>query len=264
MNNFPAQWTVFGNTDGMQQPFDAAVVMPSIGRAEVLKAVQSVYDQTCVQRIQLLIGVDKAIGDLSPLIALLNETPAHVTPCLFYPGYSTSVRHGGVTRSCDGGSLRTSLTFLANTQYVAYLDDDNWWAPEHLRQLLTAIEGRAWAFSYRWFVHPVSKKAICVDGWESVGPGKGVFVEKFGGFVDPNCLMLDKLVCWAGIGLWTQPLINDTKGMAADRNVYNYLQNHSEPGRTGNATAFYVLDPADGMHPYRMQGFGDRYAAMAE
>lgn len=263
MNNLSAQWTVFGNADQLQQPFDAAVVMPTIGRADALNAVQSVYAQTGVARIQLLIGVDKALGDTAPLLTLLNEAPAHVTPCLFYPGYSTSVRHGGLTLSRDGGSLRTALTFLANAQYVAYLDDDNWWAPEHVQQLLTAIAGRAWAFSYRWFVHPTSRKAICVDGWESVGPGKGVFLEKFGGFVDPNCLMLDRLACWSGIGMWTQPLHNDAKGMSADRNVYNYLQHHSQPGQTGNATAFYVLDPTDDMHSYRMQGFGDQYAAMA-
>jgi len=45
----------------------------------------------------------------------------------------------------------------------------------------------------RWFVHPQSRRSICVDQWETVGPERGIFQERFGGFVDPSCLMLNKV-----------------------------------------------------------------------
>jgi hypothetical protein len=47
--------------------------------------------------------------------------------------------------------------------------------------------------------------------------------------------------------------------MSADRNVFNYLKDHSKPGSTGKATSFYVLDPADGMHPFRLSVMGEKY-----
>ena len=88
-------------------------------------------------------------------------------------------------------------------------------------------------------------KKICIDEWESVGPGKGIFLQKFGGFVDPNCLLIDKELCWKCISLWNIPQNGDAKGMSADRNIFNFLKNHSEPGSTGKASAFYLLDPND-------------------
>ena len=203
-------------------------------------------------------------ADIAQLLAVLKDCPDHVTAHLFYPGYSTSVRHGGIYAARDGGALRATLTMLANTPYVAYLDDDNWWAPAHLCALRTAIEGRAWAFSLRYFAHARSRKMVCIDEWESLGPGKGAYAERFGGFVDPNCLMIDKLACWDCIALWNIPLVGDDKGMSADRNIYNFLQHHSVPGSSGEASVYYVLDENEIMHPQRLKVMGARYQLAAK
>jgi hypothetical protein len=252
MAGINAQWTVFGSDREMQPPFDAAVVMPSIGRKEILRAVGSVYRQKGVERIQLLIGLDTANDDLSALLELLGNPPEHVTPCLFYPGYSTNVVHGGLYPATDGGALRTTLTYLANSRHIAYLDDDNWWDERHLTALLSAIQGRAWAFSLRWFVHPGSFKPLCVDELESVGPGKGIFVNSFGGHVDPNCMMIDKFACNGCIGLWNIPLRSGLVEYASDRNIYRFLQQHSIPGETGMPSAYYVMNPDDALHLFRL------------
>ncbi len=257
------QWTVFGDTSNLQKPFDVAVIMPTIGRPELIRAVQSVYSQDNSHRIQLLIGVDKPVGEMPGLIDLLSHPPTHVTPCLFNPGYSTSVRHGGLHAAKDGGVLRCTLTHLENAEYVAYLDDDNWWSSTHLSALLAAIQGRQWAFSLRWFVHPTTERTVCVDEWESVGPGRGVFTQAFGGFVDPNCLMFNKLACWQCAFLWNIPLSGDERGMSADRNVFHFLAQHSLPGETGNPSTYYAVDPNDCLHPQRLQVMGNRFAEAA-
>ncbi|MFI4936574.1 MAG: hypothetical protein ACHP7N_18360, partial [Caulobacterales bacterium] len=142
---------------------------------------------------------------------------------------------------------------------VAYLDDDNWWAPTHLSDLLAAMEGRTWAYSLRWFAHPANRRPIAIDVWESVGPGKGVFQPRFGGFVDPNCLMIDKLAAWECVVLWNMPLRSDRSGMSEDRNVFNFLRSQSQPGETGEATSFYVINPKDGLHSMRLEHLGERY-----
>ncbi|MDP1614136.1 MAG: tetratricopeptide repeat-containing glycosyltransferase family protein [Sulfuritalea sp.] len=254
-------WQHFGGNTDLQTPFDVAVIMPTVGRDCILDAVRAVYAQQDVGRIQLLIGVDVPRGDFTRLHELLEATPAHVTPCLFHPGYSTSRRHGGLHPAFDGGVLRTVLSYLANARYLAYLDDDNWWAPTHLSSLLSAVQGRNWAFALRWFVHPESRQPVCVDEWESVGPGRGDFLKKFGGWVDPNCLLIDKLACEPALRWWSIPLPGGSGSMAADRHVYHWLQKHGPPGETGSASTYYLMQAQDILHPRRLDRMGARYAA---
>ena len=254
-------WQHFGRNVDLQATFDVAVVMPTVGRESILDAVRSVYAQQDVGRIQLLIGVDVPRGDFGRLRQLLEAAPDHVTPCLFYPGYSTSQRHGGLHPAGDGGVLRSVLSYLANARYLAYLDDDNWWAPRHLSSLLGAVQGRKWAFSLRWFVHPESRQPVCVDDWESVGPGRGVFLRKFGGWVDPNCIMIDKLACEPVLRWWSIPLPGSAARMGADRHVYDWLQKHGPPGETSAASVFYFMQPRDVLHPQRLDRMGPCYAA---
>ncbi|MES2877930.1 MAG: glycosyltransferase [Pseudomonadota bacterium] len=257
-------WHVYGRNQNLQTPFDTAVVMPTVGRDSIVDAVASVYAQEGVGRIQLLIGVDAPRGDFTRLQELLEAAPDHVTPCLFYPGFSTSVRHGGLHPARDGGALRTTLSYLANARYIAYLDDDNWWGPSHVRLLLAAIQGRDWAFATRWFVHPDSRQPVCLDDWESVGPGRGEFAKKFGGWVDPNCLMLDKLACEPALRWWCIPLPGDNNAMSADRHVYDWLQRKSAPGESPAASVFYAMQPEDDIHPFRLKHMGLRYAAASQ
>ena len=99
--------------------------------------------------------------------------PRNHAVLFFYPGYSTSCRHGGLHPAWDGGVLRTLLSYLANSRYVAYLDDDNWWDGSHLESMRLALEGCEWAYARRWFIHPKSRRPICPDEWESIGPNRG-------------------------------------------------------------------------------------------
>lgn len=153
----------------LQEPFDVAVVMPTILRPELKDALHSVFSQTILGRIHVLIGIDRPTADLSLLDAACEGRPPNCAVQVYYPGYSTSVRHGGLSPARDGGGPRCVLSYLANSRYVAYLDDDNWWRPDHLQLLHAAMAHADWAFSLRWFVHPTSRRAICVDQWEFSG-----------------------------------------------------------------------------------------------
>ena len=157
--------------------------------------------------------------------------------------------------------MRTVLSYAAHSRHVAYLDDDNWWGPDHLVTLLAAVRGREWAYSLRWFVGPEAATPLCVDRWESVGPGGGVFAGRFGGFVDPGCLLIDKVACDPALRLWCSALPGDPTGMSSDRPVFDWLQTRPA-GATGRATAYYTLSASDPMHPARMKWVAaDRRAA---
>jgi len=122
--------------------------------------------------------------------------------------------------------------------------------------------------SLRWFVDPETGRPLCIDEWESVGPASGMFVSKFGGFVDPNCLMIDKLACEPALRLWSRPVSEDMKdrawGMSADRNVCSHLVRQHSVGWTRRATTFYVLDPASPLFPERSARIQHRLKAGAD
>ncbi|MFM6991287.1 MAG: glycosyltransferase family 2 protein [Rhodoferax sp.] len=226
--------------------YDVAVILPTIGRWTTLQAIESVYAQTHVGAIQLLVGVDVQRADFLRIEQLLQSPPPHVDVLLFYPGYSTSVRHGGVHTSGSGGALRTILSYMAHSKYLCYLDDDNWWAPEHLSGLLKAVQGKHWAYAGRRFVHPERDDLQCVDDWESVGLGAGVFAAEFGGWVDPNCLILDKTLCADALGLWSvaRTLTAHGWGLASDRRVFAWLMD-KPVGTTGTYSVYYRVRPDD-------------------
>jgi len=251
-----ASQTSFHVSHPIQEPFDAAVVIPTLCRPSLLAAVASVFRQRGVKRLQVLIGIDVVRGDTSVISEVLAARSAPHAVTVLNLGYSTSTRHGGVHHAGDSGALRTILTYCANSRFVAYLDDDNWLDESHIARLLAAIEGQDWAYTLRWFVDPRTLKPLAVDRWESVGPDKGVFAEPYGGFVDPNCLMIDKLKCDEAIRLWATPLPGERRRLTADRNGFAALRRRTAVGFTNAVTVNYVLNPTDANTVHRLRWIG--------
>jgi hypothetical protein len=241
----------------LQEPVDFAVVMPTVLRPTIADALQSVFDQRFDGSIQILIGIDTSMNDLSlsRVEYLCRSIPPRQSVLLFYPGYSTSCRHGGPHATRDGGSLRTVLSYLANSRYIAYLDDDNWWSDNHLSTMHAVLLAEAeWAYSLRWFVHPRSRRPICRDEWESIGPGMGYY----GGWIDPNCLAIDKIACEAVLRWWSIPTGYDSKAMDADRNVFRILSTEFHGAPTGQHSVFFEITETDAQHPYRLSVIGEQ------
>ena len=253
--NLPAELIQSLPTASEKKPerYDVAVVTPTTLRPTLKQAVQSVFAQRFDGTGQLLLGIDQVSGDRKILDELLANRPPHWTIAIFDPGYSTSVRHGGLHAARDGGALRTILSYAANSRFVAYLDDDNAWSADHLASLLKTIAGFDWAYSARWFADPETLEPLCEDIWESVGPDRGVFRESFGGFVDPNSMLIDKQACESVLRWWAVPMQGDVKGMSADRNVFSVLRTNFRGVATRLATCYYRLDPSDGLHGKRME-----------
>lgn len=220
-------------------PADVAVVVQTVLRPSLLKAIRSVFTQDFSGRIHLLIGVDVHQGDAALLDRLAGECPSHVAMTVLDPGYSTSRRHGGIYPNYYGGSLRTVLSYLANSQLVAYLDDNDWYGANHLALLSEAIKGRDWAWSGRWLVHPDNLLPICRDEWDSVGTRPGINSDRYGGFVQPSGLMMDKEACHFVLPFWSFAAFPD--GSGEDRLVFNELNGKLSGGATGQHSCFCTL-----------------------
>lgn len=234
------------------RPADIAVVIPTICRQSLLKAVRSVFAQDYQGTIQVLVGVDAdRTGKSRQMRAtLVAECPSNMMLTWLDPGYSTSRRNGGIHACCFGGALRTILSFMANAPIVAYLDDDDWYLPNHLGCLARAIEGKPWAFSLCYYANGDSGKSLCVDEMESVGPKAGIFNESFGGFVRTSALALDKTKLAPLLHLWSEAI--GPAGDGEDRLIFEQLK--TKPyGETGEPTVCYALDPRDALHELRMR-----------
>lgn len=225
--------------------YDAAVVIPTVLRPVLKRAVRSVFAQDFPGTVQVLVGIDIVKGERAILDELRAECPERMVLTVFDLGYSTSTRNGGYYNVWGGGALRTILSFAANSQYVAYLDDDNWWAPNHLSSLRAAIEGHDWAYAYRWYVDPDTQEPLCVDRWESLGPGRGMYAKAYNGFVDANCYFIDKKACHWALPAWSLPHRHSLQtrggGAGEDRTVFEILSRKYRGACSELATVYYVM-----------------------
>jgi hypothetical protein len=226
-----------------QRPTDVAIVMPTILRPEITRAIQSIYQQDFQGRIQILIGVDKQLGPIEPLLECLKQRPANVSALVLTMPWSTSERHGGIHKAMDTGSLRTVLSFMANSRLITYLDDDNTILQPHIKLLIQALKGKAWAFTQRFLVDDKTNENLGIDQWDSVGPNRGRMAKQ-GGFVDTNCLMIDKLHCGRALPLWSEG-----PGMTADRSFFSAIRN-APYGEVAEATVRYYIRKDSILHSF--------------
>jgi hypothetical protein len=150
-----------------------------------------------------------------------------------------------------GGALKTILSYAANSRYVTYLDDDNWYAPEHLATMLKAVEGKAWAFALRHFVEGDSGDLLCPGTRESMGPGRGVYAQAHGGFVDTNCYCIDTQQCADVFPEWA--MTRFAGGTGGDRQILQRLRNR--PWGTNGAHTVHYRQRLAALHPYLLWRF---------
>jgi hypothetical protein len=230
--------------------FDFAVITPTVLRADLVRACHSVVEQTVDGSINLVIGVDIALGDPTVLDAVRALATPRRTVTILDPGYSTVRDRQGVFPSRSGGGLRSALSFLGNARYLAYLDDDNWFASDHLETLGKAIAGKVWAFSLRWFADSRTGQPLAVDQFESIGPGRGIHQQEFAGFCDSSTLLLDAEATQAVLPHWCYGTA--AEGNGADRRIFQALS--AMPyGETGQPTAYRRLRHTDVNHAARLR-----------
>jgi hypothetical protein len=113
------------------------------------------------------------------------------------------------------------------------------------------VEGQSWAFTLSNYADPNNDAILGVDTIESVGPEKGIFAQRFGGFVRPSALVINKLKLAHILHLWSDS--PSPKGDGEDRLIFAELLKHQDYGETGVPTVNCAIDPQDGMHPHRMR-----------
>jgi len=180
------EWADFSNGNGLDatdamSPFPlVSVIVPTHNRPEMLKeTIQSIFDQT-FQDFEIVV-VNDAGQDVSSVVH------AFKSPKITYISHETNK---GLAASRNTG-IRT-----ARGKYIAYLDDDDIFYPEHLNTLVTFLQesGESVAYTDAYRAHQIMQE----DGTYAV-TGRDVpysFDFNFknllvGNFIPVTCFMHD-------------------------------------------------------------------------
>ena len=138
----------------------ATVIIPTTGAPEVRKAIESVLTQTYDTEVYLVCDGPKFSGKVHVIAAdYAGNKNFHVTYLPINVGANGFYGH----------RVYASFTHLINTDYVLYLDQDNWFDNEHVRSCINTIESKKldWCYSLRNIYE--GETFICQDNCESLG-----------------------------------------------------------------------------------------------
>jgi len=175
------------------------VVTAATGHPNLLKCLQSVQRQTYGPMEHVIVadgrersdGVQNVINQLGPRVrAIQLITLPHAT---------------GKDKWC-GHRIYAAMCFLVNTEFITFLDEDNWLEPDHVGSLMQAIKKSAssWAFCLR-NICDSSGRFIARDECESLGNLHPIFNDPQGHLIDTNCYFLHREVAVRVAHLWYAP-----------------------------------------------------------
>lgn len=135
----------------------AAVVTVSTGRASLERTIQSVQNQTYPCKHYLALD---GVVSFDEFVELKNKYPqSEVLWC--------SQTIGGP--NLEGRRLLAAMSFLVKEDVVFFLNDDDWYEPDHVESLMEIIQDNCdWAYSHRK-IYDQNGNYVCHDLCESLG-----------------------------------------------------------------------------------------------
>lgn len=138
--------------------------------------------------------------------------------------------------------------FLVDEDVILYLDDDNWYEPDHVESLVSLIENHdlGWAYSLRRIVD-ADGNWICDDNCESLGMHRNSHGHYL---VDNSCYAVRRDVAVKHSHAWYVPVISDRNFQAA------LMKDKVKCGTTGKHSVNYRLsvDGTGGMTKEKFLG----------
>ncbi len=178
-----------------------AVIIPTTGNPRLLKAVDSVLAQSW-EALSLHVVMDgpEAAERARPLLGARLEHPS--LQVLELP---RNVGAGG----WNGHRVYASVPFLVDAEFLCFLDEDNWFAPEHVESLMTRVltQGWDWAWALRRLVDDAGE-LLLLDDCESLGSWSAWNGDSIH-LVDVSCYLLRRDIAMDAAGLWMRRFRDD-------------------------------------------------------
>ena len=149
------------------------VITPTTGKDTLEKAVQSVANQTI--KTEHLIVEDGIEADVLLDLSLTPNARIMTLP----------ENVGG--NGWYGHRVYAAMPLMVNADYILFLDEDNWFEPNHVETMINKIKSKdlMWSYSLRRICDE-SGQYVCDDDCESLGRYP-TFYDHTINFVDTNC-----------------------------------------------------------------------------
>lgn len=157
-----------------------SIITPTIGSKYLKKAIESIINQTNQNFIYyIVIDGHKYINNVQEILKEYKNLPKNF---IILPLAENTGANGW-----NGHRIYIATSFLTNSDYVMFLDEDNMFEPNHVDTMLKKIgSGNDWTFSLRNIIDK-DGKFICPDKCESLGNLHHVWNNKDDFLVDVNC-----------------------------------------------------------------------------
>jgi glycosyltransferase involved in cell wall biosynthesis len=149
------------------------VITPTTGKDTVLQAIDSVANQTIpTEHLIVVDGMDvwKKLDGVWPLRCIHMTLPENVGGGGWY-----------------GHRVYAAMPLMVNADYILFLDEDNWFEPNHVETMIAKIKSKdlMWSYSLRRIVDE-SGQYVFDDDCESLGRNPTYYDHTLN-FVDTNC-----------------------------------------------------------------------------
>lgn len=157
------------------------VITPTTGSPKLKDAINSVKNQTYsnIEHLLVIDGVEhwKNAMDQLPVTLEYDDRSSDNIQTMILP-YNTGAK------GFYGHRIYAGIPHLLNSDYIFFLDEDNWYDPDHVRSLVEVLDrGNNFAHSLRKIYNP-DKSYVCDDNCEALGKWPIYFSHK-----DPQYLV---------------------------------------------------------------------------
>jgi glycosyltransferase involved in cell wall biosynthesis len=209
-----------------------AVVTSTLGRGTIRQAIESVRAQTYEGKVRHYVFAHGAPHH-AKVEAILDEDYPYVE-AVYLPNANGG---GGLAMA----PVFAAAPYIVDEDVMFFLDDDNWYEPDHIEGLVTLIEEQslAWAYSLRKIVDDEGN-FICDDNCESLGMHPNATGHYL---VDNSCYAVRTAIARQHSHAWFVPVVSDRNFQRA------LMEAKLSAGTTGKHTANYRLskDGSGGM-----------------
>lgn len=182
------------------------VITPTTGDDHLCHAMDSVQNQSYVDLLQIII-VDGAEHEskVKAAVKCFDPEKYRIITLPFNTGKN----------GINGHRIYSSIPLLLNSQYIMFLDEDNWWDKDHVSSLIELIErdNLDWAYSMRK-IFTQEEEYVTNDNCENIGPYPSF--SQWPNLVDTNCYAFKRSTIAQTAHYWYHPL-------RADRYFYKHL-----------------------------------------
>jgi glycosyltransferase involved in cell wall biosynthesis len=194
----------------------AVVIVATVGKPTLRRTIESILSQT-YDDVTCLVVVDGLEFNLDASEVIRSLSFDHMARIQLVSLPQNTGSNGFVCHRIYG-----AMPMLVNQDFVFYCDDDNWYDPDHVKNLVHACieNGAAWSHSFRNIYK--DNEFICRDECESLGQWPVWYGEHY--HVDTNCYCLRRELAVSLAPRWHKSRIVDGKVQpSADTEICNYL-----------------------------------------